>query len=81
VPWFSLLAILGIKARVTSGATDVSWLRRLEAFAGIVLLLASVAINYAGATKPRTAIWNLHPVNIDDQPSRIWDWKHPQFLG
>jgi hypothetical protein len=24
--------------------------------------------------------WNAEPVNIDVQPSRLWDWRDLQFL-
>jgi hypothetical protein len=44
------------------------------------LLAASMFIHYQGATNPATVKWNFIPVSLDMQPSRVWDWRDPQFL-
>ena len=44
------------------------------------LVLLSGFIHFRGATSPHTIAWNLYPVNIDKDPSRIWDWNDLQFL-
>ena len=33
-----------------------------------------------GGADPRAARWNKYPVNVDDDPSRVWNWRDPQFL-
>jgi hypothetical protein len=45
-----------------------------------VLVAVSMFIHYRGATNPATFEWNFVPVNLDLQPSRVWDWQDPQFL-
>jgi hypothetical protein len=85
VPWLVLLGILGVQAllraseeRETEGLS-AKW--KLQYAMGGVLLLMSMTINALGATTHATALWNIRPVDIDQQPSRIWDWRHPQFLA
>jgi hypothetical protein len=84
VPWFVLLAIIGLQARLGARwESDVlkTWARKLELAAGAGLLLISVCINGLGATSTATWIWNARPSNIDDHPERNWDWRQPQFLA
>jgi hypothetical protein len=85
VPWFVLLSILAVKAALTAqekyhskGAT-LGW--KMECIVGFLLLLCSVVINGNGAVNRRTSNWNLRPVNIDERPERVWDWRDPQFLA
>jgi hypothetical protein len=85
VPWLVLLSIFGLQAMLTARENQAkvhrlkSW--RTQKVLGSALLLASVIINALGATSHATALWNMRPVNVDEQPSRIWDWRHPQFLA
>jgi hypothetical protein len=86
VPWFMLLAILGLQAmlsaRETLKPTSGSLLmRRAEFVSGGLLLALSLFINTVGATERATWIWNLKPQPIDDHPERLWDWRQPQFLA
>ena len=83
VPWFSLLGILALEARLSAPATGLrsSRLRVVESVLAIALLLVSVAINGVGANSHRAWQWNVRPVNVDEKPDRIWDWRHPQFLA
>jgi hypothetical protein len=83
VPWFVLLAILGLQARAQCRLESVSRLRfgMLELSLGAGLLFLSVAINGAGATSHATWAWNVRPLNIDEHPERNWDWRQPQFLA
>lgn len=84
VPWFVLLGILATKAWLTRPEKMVkrsSAGRKVELAAGSVLLLCSLIINTLGATAHRTWLWNMRPVNIDEHPERVWDWKNPQFLA
>ena len=85
VPWFSLLGILSVKSRLDrrrqdeASETTSRW--RIEWTVGALLLLCSVTLNALGATAHRTWLWNSRPVNVDEAPERVWDWKHPQFLA
>lgn len=85
VPWLVLLAILGVRAMLNERerrATDTTKARwRLEGAFGATLLLLSMIINGLGATTHATALWNIRPVDVDLQPERVWDWRHPQFLA
>jgi hypothetical protein len=84
VPWFFVLALAGLHARrVAKDRTSPKRFprRQLEATAGVLLLLLSVTINALGATSHATWLWNSRPVNVDQDPDRVWDWKHPQFLA
>ncbi len=85
VPWFALLGILAIRARLAwhekheIKRRSVRW--NTEIAFGATLLLISVGINARGAMNGATAVWNQKPVNVDEHPERVWDWKHPQFLA
>jgi hypothetical protein len=46
----------------------------------LALALVSVLIHAHGATSWGPWTWNGQPVNVDDAPSRLWDWRDPQFL-
>jgi hypothetical protein len=41
--------------------------------------LVSLTIHANGALRYATWQWNIAPRNIDDDPSRAWDWRDPQF--
>jgi hypothetical protein len=85
VPWFALLGILAIRARLAwreqheSNRRSLRW--NAEIVFGAALLLISVGINARGAMNGATAVWNQKPVNVDEHPERVWDWKDPQFLA
>ena len=85
VPWFVLLAILGVRALLDwrekhSGERGNSqW--RLHLFAGGALLCLSIVLNGLGAASGATVRWNLFPQNVDERPERVWDWSYPQFLA
>lgn len=85
VPWFALLAVLGVAAalrhRADPGTAHRPWAWWATLATGAFLLLASVLINCRGATAPATARWNEVPVNVDFDPTRVWDWRHPQMLA
>lgn len=55
--------------------------QRAELTAAGLLLFCSIVINVLGATENRIWSWNVRPINIDEKPERIWDWKNPQFLA
>jgi hypothetical protein len=45
-----------------------------------LLLAASVFVNWRGATRFETWLWNSEPVSVDTEPSRLWDWDDLQML-
>jgi hypothetical protein len=87
VPWFVLLAVLGLKARLrwrekraaAAASSRAGWWAEL-AF-GIALLALSVFINARGATAHATWLWNQNPHGVDEHQERLWDWRQPQFLA
>lgn len=85
VPWFALLGMLAIKTRLEwrerNPQRDSLFRRRTEWSVALVLLLCSVVLNGIGATRYDTWWWNALPTNIDKDLNRVWDWRHPQFLG
>lgn len=42
-----------------------------------LLVLASVAIHAQSTLIISTRCWNALPVDVDDDPSRVWDWGDP----
>jgi hypothetical protein len=91
VPWFVLLAILGVSSFVEDAENfwnqDVPRRpyspvtgRAIMTGAAILLLAVSVITNAPGALSVAASEWNASP-NIDTHHERLWDWKHPQFLA
>ncbi len=76
IPWFVLLAILGLDAmRRAPGRLG----HRREIVAAIFLLLVSVAMNARGAWSYEALDWSLGPFHARS-PS-IFDWRYPQFMA
>ncbi|HWN57615.1 MAG TPA: hypothetical protein VNO74_05910 [Methylomirabilota bacterium] len=76
IPWFVLLAILGLDAMRRAPAVSQ---HRMEIAAAIFLLVVSVTINARGA-------WSFAPMdwNLSEAASRlhgIFDWRYPQFMA
>ncbi|XDD51063.1 dolichyl-phosphate-mannose--protein mannosyltransferase [Leptospira sp. WS92.C1] len=46
----------------------------------IFLCVLSFAIHLRASVDAGPTLWNRYPVDVDQDPSRIWDWKDPQFL-
>ncbi len=84
VPWFALLGILAIEARVrwASANQDSSsvWRNRSEWSFASILLGWSIVLNGIGAFSWGAWYWNAKPTNVDYDLARLWDWKHPPFL-
>jgi hypothetical protein len=59
----------------------LSGLRRAApVFVFLTFAVISFFIHYRGATSAEVHHWNGFPVNVDLQPSRVWDWRDIQFL-
>lgn len=79
IPWFFLLAILGSRCLLYERRP------RLKHFAvafGLLTLVVGAAMNGRGALSQSANDWvNGPPEDVDQKPSRVWDWSHPQFLS
>ena len=75
VPWFALLAMIGIDAM---RRPDVRL--RPYAVAGSLLLVLSVLVNARGAISEATWKWT-QPAKDEHMRALLWDWRHPQFLA
>lgn len=40
----------------------------------------SFLIQYRGVTNIDVHLWNAFPVSVNEEPSRLWDWRDIQFL-
>ncbi|HEX5876242.1 MAG TPA: hypothetical protein VFY60_16450, partial [Pyrinomonadaceae bacterium] len=80
VPWFVLLAIMGVQAMLLA-SEQRGPVYKAEVIFGVVLLAAGIFIHARGANSPATQMWNARPVSIDEHPERLWDWRDPQFLA
>jgi hypothetical protein len=81
VPWIVMLTILGIDALRRAPLETRSWAGPVQAAIGALLLLVSIGMNGIGAVMAETVTWNEHPTSVDKDPSRLWDWRYPQFLA
>lgn len=85
VPWFALLAILGIEARqnwqVVHREQESNLRMSVELGCAIVLLAISGTLSGLGALSYNVWWWNVRPNDINTHTERLWDWKHPQFLA
>ena len=72
IPWLALLAVPAIEAL----RSNPGWRRR----GAYVLLGLSIAANAIGAWSKPAACWNVDPVLIDIDPSRVWAWDDLQLL-
>src|SRR5579872_375732 len=73
IPWFVLLAILGIQA-IPCGSRTLS---TPVIATGALLLLVSIALNARGAMSIDTFNWN----DRRPHPAVMLDWSRPQFLA
>jgi len=55
--------------------------KRAAVLTGISVLAAiSLMIHAQGALRVAPWLWNVLPENVDQNPSRLWDWSDPPFL-
>jgi hypothetical protein len=79
LPFLVYLAIPAVIAIFGEGWRVVP-ARRVAAGVACVLLGWSVVVNASGAVLRSAYCWSATPVQVDDRPSRIWDWSDPQFF-
>jgi len=87
VPLFVLLGVLGTEAALQShqqsckeNRSENTRVRRaLEISVFGAFLLIGVVFNGAGAISRFGGLWNRLPNDLDLNPKRIFDWRHPQF--
>ena len=73
VPWFVLLAILGLAAI----PAQRRGIQNPMIMAGALLLIVSVAMNAKGALSHQAMSWNF----TGPSPAIMLDWSRPQFLA
>ena len=76
VPWFVLLAILGVMSFVKDPHLSVRWRLTTTSIAGLTLALSIVA-NAPGALFQNSINWKPYD---EDHLDVLWDWHDPQFL-
>ncbi len=85
VPWFALLGMLAVEARLRwrdkNPAQDSVFRIRTELGFAVLLLVCGITLHGIGAVSRGAWLWNVLPTNVDQDSSRLWDWRHPQFLG
>jgi hypothetical protein len=85
VPWFALLGMLAVEARLRWRAANrlADSVVRVGAewSVALLLLVCSVTLNGIGAIWADSWRWNQVPTDINQDLGRLWDWRHPPFLG
>ncbi len=82
VPWFVLLAVLGVRAMLSQSEEKKSpRSSRLVLVAGSFLLALSISINAIGSLSNQAwVVWNAQG-DIDHDPWKVWDLRYPQLLA
>ncbi len=76
VPWFVVLAILGLRAFEADGTVTVAQRLSIICIAALSLAL-SIATNAPGALVQYSINWKSYD---EDHLGVLWDWHDPQFL-
>jgi len=77
VPWFALLAILGLAAKPAHAIRRPG---RVETADAMALVALSVAMNAREALSYPAARWSA-AADIDDHPERVFNLSYPEFLA
>jgi hypothetical protein len=76
IPYFTYFTVPFIVTLFGSGTR-----KKVVPFTCFFLLLAiSFFVHCRGATTQAVYRWNFDPIDIDQKPDRVWDWKDIQFL-
>ena len=78
VPWFFLLAVLTMRCLVDE---DRPRLKQFAVSLGLLTLIAGAFMNGRGAMSHATDNWVNVPIDVDQDPHRVWDWTEAQFLA
>lgn len=71
--WFTLKGTLQLSEQIESKKTlGALW---------FIACLLSFIFHFRASVDLGPTIWNRSPQNIDENPSRVWDWHDPQFLS
>ncbi|HEV8139038.1 MAG TPA: hypothetical protein VGP81_04660 [Pyrinomonadaceae bacterium] len=84
VPWIVLLGIFSVQAMLRAREHLVNQSRtlgKLELTGGVALLVFSIFTNGVGATTASVVFWHEKPESLEKRPSRLWDWRYPQFMA
>ncbi len=46
----------------------------------LALVLAAFLIHFQGSHRTATQLWNVTPIDVNADTSRLWDWSDPPFL-
>jgi hypothetical protein len=59
-----------------------SWSRKNICILVILLCFIAISffIHYEGVTSLGPFVWNFDPVDVNLEPSRLWDWRDIPFL-
>lgn len=74
LPWL-MLALVLLGASLYRQPLRQRWLYPLA----VMVLAFCLYTNIGGAYGRMSVDWNQQPRSIDDDPARVWDWRHPQF--
>lgn len=77
VPFLAALCAWGWRRRIEVCGAKLQVGRPIPA----LLVAWSIVANVPGAFVANTREWNRAPINVDYKPSRVWDWRDPQFLS
>jgi hypothetical protein len=78
VPFLALLATMGWRRACESDSRPP---RRAVRVFVVSLAVMSLYAHATGALSWAALSWNATPVPVSHQPSRVWDWRDPQFLA
>ena len=85
VPWLALLGMLAVHSRLKYQAAnpgrDSGLLLWSECGVGLALLAVGIMLNGIGAVWGPASRWNIVPTHVNEDTKRLWDWRHPPFLG
>ncbi len=74
-----LLLVMALPALEWVMAPIRSPVRRCARAAIGVAVIWGFSVHLSPMVFPASACWNVSPRNIDEDPSRVWDWHRPQF--
>jgi hypothetical protein len=72
-PAFAAVFSEGIRESLASS-------RRAVAVVMLLIIGWGVLVNASGALLRSSYCWNASPALVDNHPSRVWDWRDPQFF-